>query len=120
LASCRAVYRELLEIEDELKVWAMRQHEKGFFLEPDEQVQAKHGVIGDYVTAHYAPEFAAPFLGGGDGWVIAQAAVHGGVVVSNETSAPFGKKPKIPDIAHQFHVEPKGLFDVLRTLHYPA
>jgi hypothetical protein len=120
LASCRAVYRELLEKEDELKAWAMRQHENGFFWEPDEQVQAKHGVIGDYLIAQYAPEFTAPFLAGGDGWVIAQAAVHGGIVVSNETSAPLGKRPKIPDIANQFHVVTKGLFEVLRALHYPA
>jgi len=116
VASCRAVYDELQKKEDELKVWAIRQHGNGFFWEPDQQVQATNGTIADYVTAKYRPEFSAPFLAGADAWLVAQASVHGGVVVSNEESAPTGNKPKIPDIARQFDVQTLGLFAVLRTL----
>lgn len=118
VASCRAVYRELLKHEDELRDWAMRQNENGFFWEPDQRVQDKNGEIGDYVRGRFPPHNYAPFLGGADAWVIAQACVHGGVVVSNETSAPFGKRPKVPDIAHHFHVLTPDLYTVLRDLHF--
>ena len=116
VASCRAVYDELQKKEDELKAWATQQQGNGFFWEPDEQVQATYGRIGDYVAAKYKPEFSAPFLAGADAWVIAQASVHGGVVVTNEKPAPGSNNPKIPDIARQFHVQTLGLFAVLRTL----
>ena len=116
VASCRAVYDELLKKEDELKAWAIRQHGNGFFWEPDQQVQATNGTIGDYVAANYRPEFSAPFLAGADAWVIAQAAVNGGAVVTIEKPAPGSYKPKIPDIARQFHVQTADPFAVLRTL----
>jgi len=116
VASCRAVYDELQKKEDELKAWAIRQHDNGFFWEPDEQVQATYGKIGDYVTANYKAEFSAPFLAGADAWVIAQASVHGGVVVTIEKPAPGSNKPKIPDVARQFDVQTADPFAVLRTL----
>jgi hypothetical protein len=116
VASCRAVYDELVQKDDELKAWAVRQHRNGFFWEPDEQVQAKYRTIADYVTATYRPAFGKPFLAKGDAWLIAQAAVHGGKVVSLETPAPLGQKPKVPDVAHHFHVQTPNLYEVLRTL----
>jgi len=116
VASCRAVYDELQKQEDQLKAWATQQHGNGFFWEPDEQVQAIYGTIGDYVAANYKAEFSAPFLAGADAWLIAQASVHGGVVVTIEKSEPASNKPKIPDIARQFGVQTAGPFAVLRTL----
>ena len=113
LASCRAVYDELVKREDELKTWASEQHQNGFFWEPDQPVQSRLRTIADYVRDNYKPQYAAPFLAGADPWVIAQASVNGGFVVSNEASAPGSYRPKIPDIARQFHVVTKGLFEVL-------
>ena len=116
VASCRAVYDELQKKEDELKAWATQQQGNGFFWEPDEQVQATYGRIGDYVAANYRPEFSAPFLAGADAWVIAQATVHGGAVVTIEKPAPDSHRPKIPDIARRFDVQTADPFAVLRTL----
>ncbi len=116
VASCRAVYDELQKKEDELKAWAAQQHANGFFWEPDEQVQEKYGRIGDYVAANFRAEFSAPFLGGADAWLIAQAVAHGGVVVTLEKPAPTSNKPKIPDVASQFGVQTADPFAVLRAL----
>jgi hypothetical protein len=105
IASCLLVYTELQELEDELSRWAREQKEKGFFVAPDASVQAVVSDVSQYVSNRYDMHHVAKFLAGADPWLIAHAKVDGGRIVTHETPAPTGKKPKIPDVAGVFGVE---------------
>jgi len=117
IASSRLVYDELHDgAEDDLRAWADTRKDCGFFVEPDEQVQAACHRIADYVNANYPLHQAAEFLRGADPWVIAHANAHGGKVVTFEVAAPNSQKPKIPDVGRAFGVEAVNLYEVLREL----
>ena len=91
-------------------------NERGFFIEPDGDVQKALQEIADYANSRYPAHQAAHFLDGADPWIIAQAKAHGGVVVTFEARAPQGNKPKIPDVCDHFAVESRNLWSVLREL----
>lgn len=91
-------------------------NERGFFVEPDADVQASFQEIADYVNDRYPPHQAAHFLGGADPWIVAHAKAHSGMVVTFEARAPLGNKPKIPDVCDHFAVQCTNLWSVLRDL----
>jgi hypothetical protein len=106
LAICREVGEELLEGNDLLADWAQRQKDKGAFINPEAAVQKTMTDVSDYVKAHYVPHQAADFLDGADPWLIANAAVHGGRIVTHEEpdlhSNIKKREAKIPDVAKHF------------------
>lgn len=118
VGSCLLVYEELQDQQDELARWARGQHERGFFLEPDSDVQSAYREIANWVKNNhqFRSQHIAPFLEGADAWLIAHARVQGGKVVTQETPQPEAKKPKIPDVARQFRVDTVTVFDLLREL----
>jgi hypothetical protein len=56
------------------------------------------------------------FSKGADAWLIAQAAVDDGTVVTREESAPLSHEPKIPDLCIQFGVKLMTLTDLMKTI----
>ncbi len=115
IASSTLVLEELKEVEDELRQWA--EDHSDCFAEPDEDVQTVAGQIADYVNENYPNHHATDFLSGADPWVIAQAKVHGGKVITFETLVPPNStKPKIPNVAAAFQVETMNIYAVLRQL----
>ncbi len=120
IGSCRLVYEELQELEDELSKWAREQNEKGFFVDSGAPVQAVLSEISEYVTNSYERRWADEFLDGADPWLIAHAKVDGGKVVTLEVSAPAGKKAKIPDVAREFGVNTSDLLQFLRECNFSA
>lgn len=64
-------------------------------------------------TVHYGIRFAS----GADGWLVAFAAVHGSIVVTNEQSAPASRQSiKLPDVCSQFGVAYVDTFRMLQRL----
>ena len=102
--------------EDDLLIWAKQQKENGHFIDPDAAVQTILRQIADYVNENYPPFQASTFLSGADPWIIAHAKAHGGMVVTFEVPAPNSNKPKIPDVAAQFHVETLNIYQMVREL----
>jgi predicted nucleic acid-binding protein len=113
------VLGEILDGNDELAEWAKGVHNsKAAFLTPCDAAQAKYTEIADWVQNHYPPAQAAHFLSRADVWVIAQAAVHGGVVVTRELPVPANsQKPKIPNACRHFAVPFIGPYELLRAQH---
>jgi hypothetical protein len=115
IASSSLVLMELKEFEDELSQWA--EAHSDCFVEPNENVQAVVGQIADYVNGNYPNHHATDFLSKADPWIIAQARVHGGKVVTFETPVPPNStKPKIPNVATVFGVETINIYAVVRQL----
>lgn len=116
IASCLRVYEELQNVQDELSKWATKVNARGFFVAPDPSVQAAFGEIADHVKNNYSDHNASEFLDGADPWLIAHARVHGGEIVTQEVSAPHGKKPKVPDVGAKFGVKTLTIWQLLRRL----
>jgi len=111
------VYNELSDGDDELSDWVHARRETGFFVQPDEEVQALFTQIADYVNATYLPEEAEKFLDGADPWIIAQAIASGTKVVTHESRVGANStKVKIPNVADHFGVECIGPYQLLREL----
>jgi len=106
LAICREVGQELLKGNDVLARWAQTQKDKGMFINPEAAVQKTMTDVSDYVKAHYVPHQAAHFLDGADPWLIANAVVHGGRIVTHEEPDRHlnlnKREVKIPDVANHF------------------
>ncbi len=118
IASSVTVYKEFEDYgaEDDLLQWAKQQKDAGFFIAPDSFVQTVFRQIADYVNNTYPQYQASEFLDGADPWIIAHAKVYGGRVVTFETAAPSTKKPKIPDVGHQFEVNCLNVYQMAREL----
>ena len=101
---------------DDLAEWAKQQRGNGFFIEPDQRVQAAYGAIAQYVTKSFPRHHADAFLNKADPWMIAHAMAHGGQVVTFERREPNSRKPKIPDVADAFGVVSTNMWRMLRTL----
>ena len=117
IASSVMVYGELENgVEDDLLQWARKQKDKGLFIDPDPIVQAVFREIADYVNGEYPQYQASDFLSGADPWLIAHAKAYGGKVVTFEISASLSKKPKIPDVCHNFDVKCINIYKMAREL----
>jgi hypothetical protein len=120
--SISRVHGELLsgrKTEDLVK-WVENQVPHGFFLDVDEgEVPTTYTEIMLWAQRHmrYLDRAKAKFATGADGWLVAYAKVHGGVVITNEQRAPESKTEiKLPDVCTQFNVPYKDTFVMLREL----
>lgn len=114
-------YKEIVEgrdVEDDLAKWLRRRKGDGICVAPIKEVQEFARKIADYVYSndHYYPRHRTRFSKGADAWLIAQAAIEGGKVVTREVSAPESHDPKIPDLCKHFGVGFVTLTDLMKLL----
>lgn len=116
----RSVFKEILDGGDELSEW-LRTRETIFLAEDrDEATQDRYSAlamaIGDRKPA-YKNDALADFFDKADSWLVAQAAAHENVVVTQEASAPDGRKRvKIPDACCLLEVPCINTIQLIRTL----
>jgi len=114
-------FREIAEgrnREDELARWLRVRKGPGIGVPPTKEVQAFVTKIGDYVYSEqrFYQRHRDRFARGADPWLIAQAAIEGGTVVTREESRPMCHEPKIPDICIHFNVKFMSLIEMMKTL----
>lgn len=109
------------EKEDDLAKWLKSRKGATVGVPPTKEVQAFAAKIGDYVysTPQFYERHRARFSRGADAWLIAQAAVEGGTVVTREVPQPHCHAPKIPDICAHFQVKILSLIDLMKILGNP-
>jgi predicted nucleic acid-binding protein len=107
------------ETEDLFK-WVKELVPRTFFLDvDDEPVSRKYTEVMLWSQRHaqYSDQAKAKFATGADGWLVAYAAVHGCIIVTNETPDPQSRRGiKLPDVAASFNVQTIHTFELLRTL----
>jgi len=116
-------YKEITEGrlgDDELGTWLKLQLTKfpTVRVAPSKAVQEFVTKIGDYVysEARFYARHRERFSNGADPWIIAQAAIDKGTVVTQEVSNPGCHEPKIPDLCGVFDVKIITLTDLMKTL----
>lgn len=117
----RRNYREMTEGRDkidELALWLRTRKKEHACVSPSKEVQEFARKIGDYVYSNdlFFDRYRRRFSTGADPWLIAQAAVDKGAVVTREVSQPLSRDPKIPDICKQFDVKQTTLVNLIRIL----
>jgi uncharacterized protein DUF4411 len=117
ICSSSMVCAELLEGDDELAAWVRDRRDSGLFVLPDQNVQTRFTEIADYVKGRYDDANSALFLERADPWVIAHAAVDGGMVITHESLVPeTSRKAKIPNVCIHFNVKWANTYGMLREL----
>jgi hypothetical protein len=101
-----------------LAKWLRLRKATGIGVRPSKEVQAFAAKIGDYVYSNprFYERHRARFSRGADAWLIAQAAIEGGTVVTREVSQPECHAPKIPDLCIHFGVKFMSLIDLMKIL----
>ncbi|HEX3941571.1 MAG TPA: DUF4411 family protein [Acidobacteriaceae bacterium] len=106
--------------DDELAKWLRLQLTKwpSVRVSPSKSVQEFASKIGAYVysESRFYARHRTRFSSGADAWLIAQAAIDNGTVVTREESAPLSHEPKIPDLCTHFEVKIITLTDLMKTL----
>jgi hypothetical protein len=107
--------------EDDLAKWLRLRRGATIGVSPTKEVQAFAAKIADYVysTPKFYDRHRARFSQGADAWLIAQAAVEGGTVVTREISQPECHAPKIPDLCVHFQVKFIPLIELMKILGRP-
>jgi hypothetical protein len=116
-------YKEITEGrkgDDELGTWLKLQLTKfpTVRVAPSKSVQAFAAKIGGYVYSEerFYARHQARFSKGADAWIIAQAAIDKGTVVTREIPQPSAHEPKIPDLCQIFEVKLITLTELMKTL----
>jgi len=114
-------FREIAEgreKEDELAKWLRIRKGPGIGVSPTKEVQAFVTKIADYVYSEprFYQRHRDRFGRGADPWLIAQAAIEGGIVVTREESRPACHEPKIPDICIHFGIKFISLIEMMKIL----
>jgi hypothetical protein len=108
------------ETEDDLAKWLKLQLRKcpGACVAPPKDVQAFAAKVGDYVYSdnRFYARRRARFSKGADAWIVAQAAIDKGTVVTREIPQPTSHDPKIPDLCEHFNVNIITLADLMKLL----
>ena len=106
------------ETEDQLAKWLKIHKGKGVCVPPTKEVQEFATKIGNYVYSnnHFLARHRTRWSRGADAWIIAQAAVDSGIVVTREVSQPECRSPKIPDLCKHFGVKFISLIELMKTL----
>ena len=107
--------------DDALAVWLKSLKGEAVRVPPNKDVQKFAAKIADYVWSNeqYYVRHKTRFSRGADAWLIAQAAIDVGIVVTREISQPECHAPKIPDLCKQFDVKYINLIELMRTLGKP-
>ncbi len=105
---------------EDLVRWVGNDLPGAFFLEVDtDAVTGAYTEVMLWVQRHpdYFDFAKAKFATGADGWLVAYARVHDGIVVTNEQPAPQSRREiKLPDVCDQFGVKRENTFSMLRAL----
>ena len=103
----------------ELSQWA-EQAANGYFPGTATQpIADAYRQVMDWVQENpqFTPAAKADFARGADGWLVAYAMAHGGVVVTNEVSAPDARRRvPLPDLCNQFQIRSIDATTMLREL----
>ena len=118
LWSIDRVFEELRESNDPLSDWVKDAPEGLFVSTREEAIYNRYAEIIAWVDSNeFAEQAKAEFARGADGWLIAYALVHGGVIVTHEEYASSVKrKVPIPNVCKQFNVEYTDTFTMIRDL----
>jgi hypothetical protein len=117
-------YQEITEgreTEDELAKWLKIRKGNGVCVPPNKEVQESAAKIATYVYSsdQYYARYRTKWSNGADAWLIAQASVDSGIVVTREVAQPECHQPKIPDLCKQFDVKYINLIELMKTLGKP-
>lgn len=122
LSSIDAIRREILagRDTDELVRWTKSEVPEKFFRETDGQevISAFTEVM---LWAQRSPQYNEPakakFATEADGWLVAYARVHPGIVVTNEQPRPNSQsRILLPDVCRHFDIECRTTFTMLKEL----
>lgn len=119
--SIQGIYNELVNGNDELKVWSM--DNRHFFLPmSDEDTQRNLAAVVTHVASQQAAIPMSPgamdeFLRGADTWLIAKAITMGATIVTHERlDVHCKRKFLIPNICNHFGVQYVDTFTLLHQL----
>ncbi len=105
---------------EDLVLWVRGRLPTGFFLGTDSpEVMEAYQSIMLWVQRNpqYFDHAKAKFATEADGWLVAYAMTHGGIVVTNEQPRPQSKsRVLLPDVCVQFNVTYKDTFFMLKDL----
>ncbi len=105
---------------DDLVQWTQNELPKEFFRATDSE-EVKNAFTDVMLWAQrsgqYSESAKAKFATEADGWLVAYAKVHPGIVVTNEQARPDSKsRILLPDVSKQFDVEYQNTFTMLKEL----
>lgn len=118
LLSIDRVLEELRENNDPLSEWAKEAPKELFVSTREEAIYTRYKEIMAWAYGNdFSADAKAKFARGADGWLIAYAIVHGGVLVTHEKYANQARnKVPIPNVCKPFHVECTDTFKMIREL----
>ncbi|MAA73149.1 MAG: pilus assembly protein [Salinisphaeraceae bacterium] len=122
VGSIDAVRRELLagRKTEDLVLWVKNQVPADFFDSTEEEdVIEAYSEIMLWAQRHpqYFDRAKAKFATEADGWLVAYAMAHGGIVVTQEQPSPDSKnRILLPDVCNQFGVAYQDTFLMLKAL----
>ncbi|MCC6424841.1 MAG: DUF4411 family protein [Phycisphaerales bacterium] len=107
------------ETED-LVQWVKSRVPPEFFMDTNEQSVAEaYGQVMLWAqrSTQYLDQAKAKFATEADGWLVANAMVHGGTVITNEQPRPQSRnRILLPDVCEQFNVVYQDTFAMLGEL----
>lgn len=119
VVSIDRVKDELVGRGDALSDWAVNAPQELFTssLEVPVTEVYREVMIWIYSNQQFFREGKDKFSNGADGWLVAYAKAYGGILVTHEEPRPNAKKRvPLPNVCHQFNVEYRNTFDMLRQL----
>jgi len=122
LFSIEKVGDEVLDVGDELSLWAKERGE-GFFRPLDESVFAALGAVSQWAGSQrrdgrmYEQAAIATFLQVADYYLVAQALAGKHTVVTHEVASPTVRKIKIPDACVGLGIKFVTPYEMLRREH---
>jgi hypothetical protein len=118
IVSHKRVYDEVLrgnkkEKEQPIVAWVRARKSKGLYLGCTKESHARVGEICTYAFANYTYAKAKRFVDGADPFLIANASLEEGVVVTQENQA---KEKRIPEVCRAFGVRYMNIYEMNREL----
>lgn len=116
----RSVFKEIASGGDELAAWI--QEREAIFVQEDrdDETQLRYADLTAKIAdrqPQYRLHALEEFFGKADSWLVAQAAAHDCVVVTQEAMAPDGlRQVKIPDACALLKVPCVKTIELIRTL----
>lgn len=119
ILSIDRVRDELVGYGDELSDWVQNSPAAWFALSLEETVTDTYREVMSWVygNAQFYPQAKNEFSRGADGWLVAYARSHNGIVVTLETyQQNVRRKVPLPNVCDQFGVPRMNTFEMLREL----
>lgn len=100
--------------------WAKNEPPEEFFLATDSEVITNafaEVMLWAQRSTQYTEQAKAKFATEADGWLVAYAKVHKGIVVTNEQPRPDSRsRILLPDVCAAFAMQPQNTFTMLKEL----